>query len=485
MKKHKKNIILFLIIFFVALIMCKVFLQPHYVHDTYKVAYDGYREYSLEWFIKEARPFSAIITLLASVINLPIETYSLISFVLAIAFLSASVLLIYNIFVKKFIDQSKWVKVLVLLISFITIFNYLGIEHILFLECSMLSLGVLLSVIAAKIVIEGKKQAHIKAFLIVTIATFCYQFSAAIFPLIVFANELLFNKKNLKSNIIELTKTTLIYIFSMIINLLYVKILFQNSRIQLNVCTFEINNILNCSYELIINSMGILKPYINLAIFVCTILCIITLYQKNLKEKFIYILKYLLLILASITVCMAPILTGASNILTVRMCIAFGTTIGFSLLTILYIMKGLKKYFYYVVSIPIIAIFLLNFFTYTILTKQHILTNSLDENYCYEIKQMIEEYEKTTGIKVDKIASILRSDKLLYYPNMLHAGTTTQSVLSTWAVNYAISFYLERDLKFISISPNQYIKWWGDKEWDKHSIEQVVIENDVIYFCVY
>lgn len=40
LKKHKKELILFAIVFVIALTMCGAFLQPHYTHDTYRIVYD-------------------------------------------------------------------------------------------------------------------------------------------------------------------------------------------------------------------------------------------------------------------------------------------------------------------------------------------------------------------------------------------------------------------------------------------------------------
>ena len=41
-KEHKKDLILFVIVFLISIVMCGAFLQPHYTHDTYKIVRDGY-----------------------------------------------------------------------------------------------------------------------------------------------------------------------------------------------------------------------------------------------------------------------------------------------------------------------------------------------------------------------------------------------------------------------------------------------------------
>ena len=67
--------------------------------------------------------------------------------------------------------------------------------------------------------------------------------------------------------------------------------------------------------------------------------------KTDIKEKILYTLKYLLVILASIVICIAPIVVGSGLELTSRMCIAYGSTIGISLFVALLITnKNQKNY---------------------------------------------------------------------------------------------------------------------------------------------
>ena len=344
-KEHKKDLILFIIVFLVSLVMCGAFLQPHYTHDTYKIVRDGYEFYSYDKFLKEARPFTALITLLAGKINLPIENYIVISFILALIFLSISVVLVYKLFREQFTNKSKLNDILVLIISFITIFNYLAIEHILFLECSIFALGILLSVIAAKVIINNEKYAYAKTLIIILIAVFCYQGSIAIFPMLVFLDKLLFKKDKWKNDFIGLIKIVLIYGISMFLTILFAKFIMGGSRITMDSTLIDVSNIIKWLKELVINSLGVILPYADVLIIAVTILFIGLFDKSNIKEKNIYVLKYLFVILTSIVICMAPIVVGSGLELTPRMCISYGTTIGLSLFVMLYIAdRNNKKY---------------------------------------------------------------------------------------------------------------------------------------------
>ena len=504
-KEHKKEIIIFHIVFILSLLMCSAFLRPHYTHDTYRIIYDGYEFYSYDKFLKEARPFTAIITLIAAKINLSIKSYMLISFIIALVFLSIAVLLIYKLFRKQYkASESRWIDILILLISYITIFNYLAFEHIYFLECFILALGVLLSVIAAKIVINNEKYKYLKAFIIIIISAFCYQGSIAIFPMIVFTYKFLFENNKLKNNIVDFIKVVLIYGISMLLTILFAEFIMGGSRITMQMDRISISNILYWIYELVVNSLGVIPSYINLGIILITTFIIAFFKKASIKEKTIYILKYLFIILASIVVSASPVIAGSGLELAPRMCLAYGSTIGLSLFIILYIVDNNRKTALttdkksysitkinlnlsnipmVAVSVAIIIIFVLNITLYIVLTHQHLEVNKIEKENCEVIKQVIENYEKETGIEVTKIVGVTRIDGEKYYPGFIHAGAITQKGLNSWALRETICFYIGRHLKYASITDEQYKAFFGNKSWDEFSEEQVVIEGDVLYFC--
>ena len=179
----KREVWMFLIIFALALLMCMAFLQPHYTHDTYYIELSGYSRYAQTNFVPEGRPITGLVMILADLINIDIKVLGVISFVIAIAFLSLSVVLLYKIMTKENKNISN--QVMTLLVSFLIIFNYLMIEHIYFLESSIMSLGILLSVYACKVFTNNEKYRYLKSYLLLLVAVFCYQGSIAIFPMII------------------------------------------------------------------------------------------------------------------------------------------------------------------------------------------------------------------------------------------------------------------------------------------------------------
>lgn len=476
-KEHKKDFIIFIFIFMLSLIMCSAFLQPHYAHDTYKIIKDGLTSYSYERFIQDARPFTAIITILADKIHMSVELYSVISLILGLIFLSCSVVIIYKLCIRNFEGNNKIVKIMILLISFLLVYNYLAIEYIYFLESFMLALGILLSIVSTKMIIDKQQYGYIKATILLVIAAFCYQGSIAIFPMFLFAYYLLFEKDNIKTKIITQVKISLIYGITMLLTILYSNILFESTRIQIGNVEFSFYNIWNSMYKLLVKSFNIIPAYMHIGIIVITILTI-CLQKKNRLEL---LLSYVFIIIASIVISLMPVIMASGLNIEPRTSMAFGTTIGISMLFLLYSTQTAKTAIKIIIYIFISVVFALNFFTYVIITNQHIMVNKIDKENCQRIKETIEEYEKETNIKVTKIAAVIRGNA--YYHGFMEVGCMTQAALNTWALREAIIFYIERDLEFAPITDEQYDEYFKGKQWDEFSNEQMVIEGNVLYFC--
>ena len=478
-KEHKKDLILFFIVFLVSIVMCGAFLQPHYALDSYMIAKEGLTQYACERFLQDGSPFTAILSIFADMVHMPIEVYSAISLIFALIFMSCSVVLIYKICINRFEqNDEKSYKVMILFASVIFIFNYCSIELMMYLESGMLALGVLLSIIACNIIIKKQPHYYVKSFLLLVIAAFCYQGSIAVFPILLMTYYLLFDKKNIKGNIIIIAKAALIYGLSMLLTILYSNVLFHNTRILMSSQGLDLKIILETINALIIKSLNIIPPYVHLLIL--AIVSITIFFNKVDRMKIL--IGYIVITIASIAICLMPTIAGSGLGIEPRTCIAFGATIGISLIFMLYSIQNANKFIKILSYTFISVIFILNIVLFIIITNQHILTNKADRENCKKIEETILEYETTTGIKVTKIAAMYRPDKDLYYPNIIHAKAITQKALNSWAVREAICFYLKRDLEYKSITKEQYLNFFVNEKSEKYTTEPIAIEGDVIYF---
>ena len=76
--------------------LCAPLLQMHIASDTYNFMDLGYFEYPSQYFIKDARIISALVTYLAGMLNLSYETFIIGMEILAVIISAFSVYYIYR-----------------------------------------------------------------------------------------------------------------------------------------------------------------------------------------------------------------------------------------------------------------------------------------------------------------------------------------------------------------------------------------------------
>ena len=170
----KKYVIIFCIILLFSIIVCGQFLQMHYASDTYNIIYHGYLEYPNLYFLKDARIFSTLALYIANFFDLSINTFIIGMDFIAIIFQCISVLVVYSI-IKKIIkiEENTIKDIMIIICSYLIIFNPMAIEYLLFAESAVMCLSVLLTVLATRFFIV--KHAYIKALILLILAALCYQ----------------------------------------------------------------------------------------------------------------------------------------------------------------------------------------------------------------------------------------------------------------------------------------------------------------------
>jgi len=285
----------------------------------------------------------------------------------------------------------------------------------------------------------------------------------------------------------------------MLLSILYVKIFFGGSRIQIGAVQIELDNIINSLKYLVVDSLGIIPSYLHIGIIIVTLIFIIIPNNKKMRERLIECIKYLFIVFSSILICMMPVLTASGLELEPRMCMAYGCTIGISLLfmykniykendpkinedTEVTISTKIKKYILY---INIFIIFVLTSLLYNTLTMQHIEINKIDKEIATKVEKIISNYEKETGLKVTKIAGTFDLNVKKYEKGFIPTRAYNQRSTSDWSLRETIIYYTKRKMLLTGISFEQYIEFFDLKDWDEFSEEQVVIKGDTIYFCAY
>ena len=147
LKSEKKKVLEFLIILILSLIICNGFLRMHYTTDTYKITDEGYINYAIKWSFKDGRPIMFVLLLICEFIKIPIGVTNFIFTLAGIIISCISTIIIKNIILNLKSTNSIKNEKIVLLLSYLVIFNFMYIEAIYFLEIIIISLSILLYVI--------------------------------------------------------------------------------------------------------------------------------------------------------------------------------------------------------------------------------------------------------------------------------------------------------------------------------------------------
>lgn len=167
--------------------------------------------------------------------------------------------------IKK--PQNAFMQIIIYIISYITIFNFMYIENMYFVENVVMALGILLYIISADILTEQNEHYVIKAMLIGILAIFCYQATIGFFITLIVIFSILKNSNNLKNAISLIVKGAVIVILAVISNIVFVKIYgtifgIEQERIgSINNIWINLNLIIKNCTKIIINTVGLFQKY--------------------------------------------------------------------------------------------------------------------------------------------------------------------------------------------------------------------------------
>lgn len=493
----KKNIIQYSIILIITLLLCSNFLQMHYSSDTY-VLYDlGYMEYPSQYFLLDGRLVSTFVCYLAGILNLPIDFYIIMMNLIAIIFIATAIYLIYRVLEKILNPQKIVIKLTILAGCFVLILNQFTLEYLLFPESAVMCLGVLLNVVAVKLMIDNPKYKYIKIFLVLLIATVCYQGVLNIFPvlaILVYIVKQLIDKREYKIKekefFIEMIKLAIIVISALGISLIVIKlgktILNSNQDrmmhlIDMDAVILRGEIVLEYLDELWNRTMHMLPTHINTIAILITLISLVIMRIK--KEM---IMQYILLIIVSFAICIIPMFifnTGICGRVNVPLTMLWGASLIIMLAQSMNISNGKGKSFVYgfiTMCFIINSIFIMQNIT------EHIASNRVEENMGKTIKVALEKYEEETGNQVTKFSYVYDMKPQQYAVGIKPIGSLTERKLAcSWSIYQTMNFYCERKFEKIRIPMKIYEENVMGKDYNEFSEEQLIFDGDTLCLIVY
>ena len=448
----------------------------------------------------------------------------------------------YNFVASKKDIKSKVINII---IPTLIIVNPFSIELFLFIEKGFMWLGVLVCVLAlmnlqkyfenSKSLVNGEKTKKIKKMLpknigskrfllysliLMFIANCLYQGVVGIFLSVALVFILKYSKnirkvasphvqvasqphESKKLNFVASEKTSdfsyaikefiannviagFIYAIPALINFLFVKIKFKESRINGQIAIFDSLEKIWLNTSNIFKTMyGIFPKYtfILLILFTFAVFC-----SKiwNEEKKFCLILKFVYILIGITFIAIAPQILQPTNSIWFgpRSTYSFASMYGVLTLYLAmnYELEGISKY-----AIIFFSVMLLTFQAqkFIKIEKDRYLLNKNDQKITMQIAEQIKAYEETTGNTITEL-SWYEDEKPNYTYNGIFATSdmNVKSYSSDWSTVEILKYYLKSEIKLVKRDENLE-KEFKSKNWDEFDEEQIVFENNKLHLCNY
>lgn len=496
-KLKNQNTLKYLIILGITLLLCQNFLQMHYSSDTY-VLYDlGYMNYPQKYFLLDGRLISAIVCYIAGILHIPIKAYIIGMDLIGIIFLATAIFIISNIIENIIKPEKNITKILIMVCSFILILNQFTLEYLVFPESAIMCLGVLLNVIAIKIMVQNSKLKYLKIFLVLLISGLCYQGVLNVFPILaimVYIVKQIIDKREYKIKekefFVEMIKLAAIVIIVLGICMAAIKIgkTMLNSKqdrmmhlIDIEAVKFRGETVLEYMDELWNKGMHMLPTNINTIILVTNFLILLLL--KTKKEM---IMQYILLLIVAFTICIVPMFlfnTGVCGRVNEPLMMLWGASLIIILAQSTIIPEGKRTS---LINILIIVSFIINNIYIMQNITEHIAANRVDENMGKTIKYALEQYEKETGNKITKFSYTYDRNPQQYAVGIKPIGSLTERKFAcSWSIVSTVNFYCERKFEVIRKIPETSTIETLSKDYTEFSEEQLIFDKDTMYMIIY
>lgn len=458
MKKTKKELLIYFIVVASAIIIFKNYIIGHYAVDTYAIANLGYKEYAIKIFLKAGRPFSCMLLLIADLINLPIKVLVMFSTIMAIFISALSVMKLREIILKNKNVADKYNELIVIAISFCTVFNFMYIENLYFAEASIMATAVYLSIVAANQLLNLEKHNMIKSLMILLIAIFSYNavinvyITSVVFLLIIDKNS-----RTKKETAKLFLSACTICLITIVLNFAQIKCICNGLGLLQNRISSQTNYFTNIAYiflncgDVLISTANLFPKYYFIAFLIAILIpSMLYLYKTNKKINEEIILFILVSIMSSFAISVFTL----SSFGTGRLLTPIGMLIGY-LFMIIYIKTHIfesKKIIGYYLKVILSIYLIINIANFYNITKEQQEINEIEKNKVKEINEYINCYEKENNIQIKHITMkyVKGCKEKAFYKKI--TSTNCIAVYAEASYDGVINFYTGRKLKEIGIT---------------------------------
>lgn len=242
MKQIKKDMLICLILIVFTCLIFLPFLQGHYIADTYNIIEKGLEGYSMDNSFSDGRMIMGLLNLLVLKLNIPMIAYVIGTLLIAIILSCLVVILLKNSIAKYRPIENKWLEVLVILLCYVTIFNFMYLEQLYFIECIVMATSLLLYTIGANLLVDRNKGYLWKSALCIMIGMLCYQGTIGFFLALVLLYSIFKNKDKVLYIVRDVVLSGILVVIAGLVDLGCVKLFttyFHTAQNRLSTNIFE------------------------------------------------------------------------------------------------------------------------------------------------------------------------------------------------------------------------------------------------------
>lgn len=461
---------------------------------TMEFAVDSYATltFTLKEFITQfASSGRWVLVLVGGILNelqLKPETIYILSYLLAIICMILSLYKLYHIIGGDI--QNKYIKTI---IPVLIILNTFSIELFLFIEKGIMLLAVLMCILAVgeikKWLEEKKLKYFIGTLVFMLLANFSYQGVDGIFIGIAVIYILKYSK-NIKQFIQNNIVVALGYGIPAAVDYILIKATGVSSRVNGSIILGEsLKRVFSNTKNMIISTYGILPKYLLMSLILLVVIGII--YQivrqkKTVKLKILDISKVIYIIAGTLFATVAPqLMQNTDSIWFVsRSTYSYAALYGI-LVCYLFMNHKPSKRMETITFLFSVVLLIIQLVRFNVIATDRYKLNAIDYEITKKITASIEEYEKTTGNQITKIAIYEDKSIEFTYDGIFATGDTNiKAWYKDWSIKAIIRYYSGKNLDIVEKNP-QLEEKFKQYDWKSFEKEQLIFDEDTLHLCRY
>lgn len=237
--------------------------------------------------------------------------------------------------------------------------------------------------------------------------------------------------------------------------------------------------------EILVDTYDILPKYF-LFFIIGMLITVLYINFWNQNKRFNTYLYIFLVLFCSLMSVFIPHFVATKTYIPPRTITTFWAWI--SIVALLVLTNVRKKALEWIVIGTMLILLISNVFVINCIFVETIATNKMDQEIAYFIQKEIESYEDSHDTTVDTIRMYFDEEPTSEYEFVRYEGyDINRRMYSTlWSLVPGINFYNNTSYTQEKGTPEDYTKWFNDKEWDYFMPEeQLRFEDNVLHLAVY